>query len=323
MRLEAGEVSEVTPVRPTCAASNASSFSGILRCPVCAASLADPKSCAACGTEFLEHQGLPVLIDFADSIFTPADYASASGSVIERDRSGGRLGRFLTNLTYGRNEVTPRLIDKFLSRLRGKKRVLVVGGGSIGSGMEKLYSAPRIEVIGTDVYPSPNIVAICDGHKLPFVDESFDGVVVQAVLEHVVEPHRVVAEIRRVLAPDGLVYAETPFMQQVHEAAYDFTRFTLSGHRWLFRGFDEMEAGQVLGPGTALLWSISYYLRAVGLGPRMTTLVTSAFFWTRLLERRGKPGPSLDAASGLYFLGAKSSEMLPANALPAYYAAKR
>lgn len=264
-----------------------------------------------------------MLIDFADSIFTPADYATASGSVIERDRSGGRLGRMLTKLTYGRNDVTPRLVEQLLSRLGGKKRVLVVGGGSIGSGMEKLYSAPGVEVVGTDVYPSPDIALICDGHKLPFADESFDGVIVQAVLEHVVEPHRVVAEIRRVLTPGGLVYAETPFMQQVHERAYDFTRFTLSGHRWLFRGFGEIEAGQVLGPGTALLWSISYFLRAIGLGPRMTTLVTSAFFWTRLLEHRGKPGPSLDAASGLYFLGAKTSGTMPANALPAYYASKR
>ncbi len=44
-------------------------------------------------------------------------------------------------------------------------------------------------------------------------------------------------EIHRVLKDDGIVYADTPFMQQVHEGAYDFTRFTLSGHRWLFKNF--------------------------------------------------------------------------------------
>ena len=279
--------------------------------------------CRACRTEFPEHHGLPVLVDFHNSIFTPADYAGETGSVIERDNSGGRIGRWLTGLTYGRNDVTPRLVDSFLEHLSGGKRVLVVGGGSIGSGMDKLYSAAGVEVIGTDVYPSPNIALICDGHKLPFADESFDGVVVQAVLEHVVEPDRVVAELRRVLRPGGLVYAETPFMQQVHEAAYDFTRFTFSGHRWLFRGFEQLEAGQVLGPGTALLWSISYFLRAVGVGPRMTTLITAMFFWVRPLERRARRGPALDAASGLYFLGAKSSEMLPANALPAYFVSSR
>src|SRR5207237_664581 len=34
--------------------------------------------------------------------------------------------------------------------------------------------------------------------------------------------------------PLVLVLGDTPFMQQVHEGAYDFTRFALSGHRWLF-----------------------------------------------------------------------------------------
>jgi len=56
---------------------------------------------------------------------------------------------------------------------------------------------------------------------------------VQAGLEHVRDLWQVVAEIHRVLKDDGLVYAETPFMQQVHEGPYDFTRFTESGHRYL------------------------------------------------------------------------------------------
>ncbi len=51
------------------------------------------------------------------------------------------------------------------------------------------------------------------------------------------EPERVVSEIARVLKPAGMVYSEIPFMQQVHEGAYDFTRFTDSGQRWLFRQF--------------------------------------------------------------------------------------
>jgi hypothetical protein len=33
-------------------------------------------------------------------------------------------------------------------------------------------------------------------------------------------------------------------MQQVHEGAYDFTRYTLSGHRRLFNGFTETSSKQ-------------------------------------------------------------------------------
>ena len=48
-------------------------------------------------------------------------------------------------------------------------------------------------------------------------DASVDGVIVQAVLEHVLDPRTVAAEVERVLRPRGMVYAETPLMQQVHE----------------------------------------------------------------------------------------------------------
>ncbi len=83
-------------------------------------------------------------------------------------------------------------------------------------------------------------------------DESFDGVICQAVLEHVLDPYRCVEEIHRVLRPNGLVYAETPFMQQVHGGTHDFTRFTHLGHRRLFRKFAEVDSGVVCGPGMAL-----------------------------------------------------------------------
>ena len=69
---------------------------------------------------------------------------------------------------------------------------------------------------------------IADAHYIPFRDGSFQGVLIQAVLEHVIEPEKVVGEIHRVLAKDGVVYSEI-FMQQVHEGAFDITRFSISG----------------------------------------------------------------------------------------------
>ena len=79
---------------------------------------------------------------------------------------------------------------------------------------------------------------ICDANDIPFENGSFDGVVLQAALEHVADPYRCVEETHRVLKEKGLVYAETAFMQQVHGGRYDFTRFTRLGHRRLFRRFD-------------------------------------------------------------------------------------
>lgn len=198
-------------------------------------------------------------------------------------------------------------------------KILVIGGGTIGVGAEDLYADPSVEIIGTDVYASRQTHLVADGHHLPFKTETFDGVWIQAVLEHVLEPHTVAAEIHRVLKSRGLVYADTPFMQQVHEGPYDFTRFTQNGHRWLFRRFEQMDAGPVAGAGTATIWSIRYLARALGAGQRLATLIAFPFFWMRFLERFARRRPNADAASATFFFGKKSDTSLRMQDLVTYY----
>ena len=120
------------------------------------------------------------------------------------------------------------------------------------------------------------------------------------------------AEIHRVLRVGGAVYTEVPFMQQVHEGAYDFTRFTLSGHRWLARSFREISAGPVAGPGTALAWAIEHFaLAAIGSERPVIRNATKGvvrwlFWWLRLLDRvllRSSAG--IDGAACTDFLGRK------------------
>ena len=279
-----------------------------LRCPRCRGALSEAAdSCHDCGAIYGTVNGQPLLIDFEKSIFKPENYETREATVIPRLQRGTSLGRFLRKLTYGENPASRQNVFKFLREAQGLSKgpaILVIGGGSVGAGMDYLYSdEAEITLVGTDVYPSPNIHIICDGHQLPFADGTFHGVVVQAVMEHVLDPTKVAEEIWRVLVPGGVIYAETPFIQQVHEQGYDFTRFTLSGHRWLFRGFREIEAGTSLGPSVALLWSIAYFLKAIGLSKQVSALVTACFFWVRLLGRRADAGSSADGASGLYFIG--------------------
>ena len=175
--------------------------------------------------------------------------------------------------------------------------------------MDGLAEDPCIRLHQADVALGPRTDVICDAHTLPFADGVFDGVICQAVLEHVADPPRVVAEIHRVLKPGGLVYSEIPFMQQVHEGAYDFTRYTFNGHRRLFRCFEEIDAGATAGPGMALGWSIRALLGAM-LGERararmlLNVLLSSGLFWLKYLDRRLMHGAAaLDGASGTYFLG--------------------
>jgi hypothetical protein len=149
--------------------------------------------------------------------------------------------------------------------------------------------------------------------------QSVDAVVVQAVLEHVLEPPRVVAEIHRVLAEGGLVYAETPFMQQVHGAAFDFTRFTASGHRYLFRRFAEINAGPVGGPGTQLLWSLDHATRGLFRSQTAGRVAKVLCFWLRYLDAIVQAEYAIDDAPAFYFLGRKSEVEVPPGDMISYY----
>jgi SAM-dependent methyltransferase len=216
------------------------------------------------------------------------------------------------------------LFRDLLLRQSASPRVLIVGGSILGVGMEDLVRDAHIEFVSTDVSMGPLTALICDSHDLPFDCETFDGAIVQAVLEHVVDPRRCVQEIHRVLKPQALIYAETPFMQQVHMGRFDFTRFTHSGHRWLFRNFGEIASGPVCGPGMALAWSYQYFLlsftesrvlrgllRAFG---QLTSFFLK-YFDHYLIRKRA----AIDAASGFFFIGRKDGTTLSDRELAAYY----
>ena len=296
-----------------------------LRCPVCGSPLAqadkyDRCVSAICGTSFPVIDGVPVLINEERSVFALADFEQQRGTFFFPRAKRSRVKRTLTrlvpnisaNVTGRRNYAT---FAESLLRHSPAPRVLVLGGGVLGAGMEALVAHRAIEVVETDVAFGPRTTVVCDAHDIPFADESFDGVVVQAVLEHVVDPYRCVDEVHRVLKDAGFVYAETPFMQQVHGGPYDFTRFTHLGHRRLFRRFTEVDSGAVCGPGMALAWSYQYLLLSFARARWVRSLIRlfvafTAFHWKYLdylvIERAG----TLDAASGYYFLGRKSDRVL-------------
>ncbi|BBY59325.1 class I SAM-dependent methyltransferase [Mycolicibacterium sarraceniae] len=206
-----------------------------------------------------------------------------------------------------------RLLEDMLTTT--KPRVLILGGSIVGSGMDLLLSRSDFEFIESDVAFGPRTSIVLDAHAIPFSDCSFDGVIAQAVLEHVVDPGKVVDEIHRVLRDDGIVYADTPFMQQVHAGAYDFTRFTHLGHRRLFRKFDEIASGATCGTGMALAWSYKAFLMSLTNKKSLHKLamVFAAFtsFFFKYMDKFTINNPaSLDAASGIYFLGRKSAAVL-------------
>ena len=296
----------------------------LLRCAICKAELelvGEQFRCTNpdCSNFFPIINGIPILINEDSSIFSVDDFIHQRNTFLKlspESKIRKTLKRLMPDI--GKNVKGKKNYDKFAKLLLAQSntpKVLVLGGGILGQGLEAILSYPAIEVVESDISLGPRTILIGDAHDIPFENNSFDGVIAQAVLEHVVDPWRCVEEIYRVLKKDGLVYAETPFMQQVHGGRYDFTRFTHLGQRRLFRKFKEIDSGAVVGPATALAWSYKYFLLSFTKLKQFRSFInifasiTSFYFKYFDYYLIDRPG-TFDAASGYYFIGQKSNQIL-------------
>ena len=288
----------------------------MLQCPDCRIgaliNLSDGSGlgCVSCSSQFPMSDGRPILLRSNSEVFCANDYIGIKLS--DPHSKSGMWKRFVPNSSV--NLASKRVLSRLRDWLAIKPsaKVLVVGGGRQREWLDnRLGAGDSVHVVYTDIDSSADVDLFCDGHDLPFVDGVFDAVVTTAVLEHVLYPERVAAEITRVIKTDGLLYSELPFMQQVHEGAYDFTRYTLSGHRRLFNGFSEIESGMVAGPGTALVWAIENFGLAFTVRPvsrKVTKAVVRLFFgWIKYFDLLFVRNPAaMDGASCTYLLGSKA-----------------
>lgn len=76
-----------------------------------------------------------------------------------------------------------------------------------------------------------NIAAniLFDGKILPLADDSFDNAVTFQVFEHVFTPQLFLAELHRVIKPDGHLLMTVPFVWDEHEQPHDFARYSSFG----------------------------------------------------------------------------------------------
>lgn len=70
---------------------------------------------------------------------------------------------------------------------------------------------------------------IFDGTHIPFETNSLDAIICTEVLEHAVDPEKLLDEMHRVLKPNARLLITVPFIWGLHELPYDFRRYTSEG----------------------------------------------------------------------------------------------
>lgn len=143
------------------------------------------------------------------------------GQVASKARQGGHLERFDPGEQGG------KLIDAehrgrywWAAQAAADKDVLDAGCGT-GYGAEILQAAGAASVTAVDISAEAaevtasrvaglEAVIRADLRDLPLADDSFDLVVCWEVIEHIDEGARAIAELRRVLRPEGVLLVSSP-----------------------------------------------------------------------------------------------------------------
>lgn len=115
--------------------------------------------------------------------------------------------------------------------------------------------------LSIDIVRTPDLHIVGNAEQLPFRSDVFDLVECPAVLEHVRDPTRAVAEFHRVLRPGGLLHIAVPFCHPYHGYPEDHHRWTKTGLRLLVGNFEVVDEGTLTGPTATLLTFILEYVR--------------------------------------------------------------
>lgn len=132
-------------------------------------------------------------------------------------------------------KLTRESLDPLVARWATEERTLDLGCGS------SRYAKHFPNRVAVDNQMRPGVHVVADAHFLPFKSEMFEVVLCTEMLEHVFSPHNVILEIRRVLKTLGNLLLSTRFVYPIHDAPYDFYRFTKYGLRYLLRDYEVRE----------------------------------------------------------------------------------
>ena len=127
-------------------------------------------------------------------------------------------------------------------------RILEIGARARSSITRRSVFSEAVEYVGFDLMPGENVDIVGDAHHLSrFVDDGFDFIFSISTFEHFLMPWKVALEMNAVLKPGGVCYSQSHQTWPVHDAPWDFFRFSREAWTGLFNvhtGFEIKEAVQ-------------------------------------------------------------------------------
>jgi SAM-dependent methyltransferase len=143
------------------------------------------------------------------------------------------------------------------------------------------------ELTRYDIASSEPDVILGPIEAMPFEDGSFDSALCNAVLEHVVDAERGIAELARVVRKGGYLVVTVPFLQPYHPSPGDYRRYTPDGLAQLGQnaGLELLELLPVHSIGQTLGWIIWEYAREKGGRLRKAVAWLAAYTLSRFRSR--------------------------------------
>jgi len=99
------------------------------------------------------------------------------------------------------------------------------------------------EYVGCDMRAGPGVDRVLNLHRIDLPDNTVGTVFLMDTLEHVEYPHQALAEVHRILKPDGIVVMSSVLDFFIHATPNDFWRFTPDGFRSLLKHFQHFHVG--------------------------------------------------------------------------------
>lgn len=98
--------------------------------------------------------------------------------------------------------------------------------------------------VGVEPFEGGAHTVVADAENLPFENESFDVVIMDAVLEHIPNVSAAFSEVGRILKKDGVFVGYVAFMECFHEISYSHLSFKALEH---FSNINGMKLEKISG----------------------------------------------------------------------------